>query len=206
LGKTRVLVAACEGSHRRTLAAFLEGRGHDVVVTSSGREAVAIAQLDSIDLVVTGPTMPGICGYELTRTLRELVPELPVILMSAGADTLDGVMLDSADTLGVLRTESGGARRDAKEPANLNAQRLEKLSRRERQVLDLIASGHANKMVAWLLSISPRTVEHHRAQVMRKTQSRSIADLVRLVLSDGEAGDREAMRFDTEHGAMVPAN
>jgi len=193
LSKTRVLVAACEGSHRRTLAAFLESRGHDIVITSSPLEAVAIAQRDCLAMVVTGPTMPGICGYELTRTLRRLLPELPVILMSAGADWLDDALLDNATAIGALAAESGGVCPGAKDPQPGDAGHLAKLTRRERQVLDLILSGHANKAIAWRLSISPRTVEHHRASVMRKTSSRSVADLVRRVLSDCEAAPATAM-------------
>jgi len=204
LRKTRVLVAACEGSHRRTLAAFLESRGHDVVITSSPLEAIAIAQRDSLAMVVTGPTMPGICGYELTRTLRRLLPELPVILMSAGADRLGEVLLDCASALGALAVEGREAGRGASELQHGDAQHLAKLTRRERQVLDLIVSGHANKAIAWRLSISPRTVEHHRASVMRKTSSRSVADLVRCVLSDSEGPPATAMPFDTKRGGTSP--
>jgi FixJ family two-component response regulator len=57
------------------------------------------------------------------------------------------------------------------------------LTGRERQVLDLIVMGHGNKTVAQMLSISPRTVENHRAQIMRKTMSRNVAALVHLALS-----------------------
>ncbi len=53
---------------------------------------------------------------------------------------------------------------------------------REREVLDLLVAGKANKMIAYLLGISPRTIEHHRAIIMDKMQAKSMPDLVRMVL------------------------
>jgi FixJ family two-component response regulator len=61
--------------------------------------------------------------------------------------------------------------------------RLQQLTPRERQVLDLVVSGETNKGVARHLEISERTVEIHRANVMRKMRATSLADLVRLVAS-----------------------
>ena len=62
-------------------------------------------------------------------------------------------------------------------------QRLLTLTEREHQVLDLIVAGKANKVVAYELSISPRTVEIHRSRVMEKMGARNLADLVRMALS-----------------------
>jgi len=61
--------------------------------------------------------------------------------------------------------------------------RVDALTTRERQVMDLVVSGFANKLIAHKLSISPRTVENHRARVMRKMGARSLAELVRLSLA-----------------------
>lgn len=68
---------------------------------------------------------------------------------------------------------AGGARHKA----------LSGLTPREREVLDLIVLGHGNKTVARMLSISPRTVENHRAQIMRKTHTSNVAGLVHLTLA-----------------------
>ena len=67
------------------------------------------------------------------------------------------------------------ARQDAKT-------RLAELTRREREVLDLVVAGRANKIIAFELKISPRTVELHRARVMDKMNARTVADLVRTAL------------------------
>jgi two-component system response regulator FixJ len=65
--------------------------------------------------------------------------------------------------------------------------RLESLTARERQVLDLIIDGASNKAVAASLAISPRTVEIYRANVMSKMRADSLSDLVRMTLSAGAA-------------------
>lgn len=122
-----------------------------------------------VDLVVTGHTMPGLCGYELTRALRETLPELPVILMSVGGEVMGAPLLEGAMSLGTLSVAASN--------------RLADLSKREREVLGLIVAGHGNKTVARMLAISPRTVENHRARIMRKTGSRNIATLVHLTLA-----------------------
>ncbi len=62
------------------------------------------------------------------------------------------------------------------------AQKLARLTPREREVLDMLVAGKANKRIAYLLGISPRTIEHHRATIMDKMQADSLPDLVRMVL------------------------
>jgi two-component system, LuxR family, response regulator FixJ len=71
--------------------------------------------------------------------------------------------------------------------------RLERLTRREREVMALVAAGHPNKVIAQLLRISPRTVEVHRARVMEKMQARSVSELVRFsMVMDMAAPPRSA--------------
>lgn len=72
-------------------------------------------------------------------------------------------------------------RRDELRRAEM-AQKLARLTPREREVLDMLITGKANKMVAYLLGTSPRTIEHHRAKIMDKMQADSLPDLVRMVL------------------------
>jgi two-component system CheB/CheR fusion protein len=66
---------------------------------------------------------------------------------------------------------------------------LARLSTRQRQVMELVVAGRANKMIAHLLNISQRTAENHRAVVMKKTGSRSLPDLVRLSLKAQQGRD-----------------
>lgn len=60
--------------------------------------------------------------------------------------------------------------------------RVERLTRREKEVMELVVAGHPNKVIAQLLRISPRTVEVHRARVMEKMQARSVSELVRAAM------------------------
>ena len=69
-------------------------------------------------------------------------------------------------------------------------QRLQSLSERERQVLDGLVAGKANKVIAFDLDISPRTVEIYRANAMTKMQARSLSELVRFVLLAGAKDDK----------------
>ena len=180
-----VLVAACEGSHRSTVVRYLEHRGFRVLVTDCRDKAKEIALSGGIELVLTGPVMPGLDGYALTRELREALPELPVILMSAGGDRLSNTLLDCALAVGEQNAERRPppVRGKSNGLCDFSHARVAKLTPREREILHLVARGYGNKTIARQLSISPRTVENHRAQVMRKTDARSLADLVRLDLS-----------------------
>jgi len=66
--------------------------------------------------------------------------------------------------------------------------RIASLSARERQVLELLVAGQPNKIIAFELDISPRTVEIHRAHVMEKMEARSLSDLVRAAIAAGISG------------------
>jgi FixJ family two-component response regulator len=74
-------------------------------------------------------------------------------------------------------------RRSAREEKAEVLSRIEKLTNRERQVLDVVVTGKANKVIAYELGVSQRTVEIHRARVMEKMQAKSLADLVRMHLA-----------------------
>ena len=79
--------------------------------------------------------------------------------------------------------QSVGGKANALNEARNTSARLALLTERERQVLELIVAGKANKVIAHELSISPRTVEIHRARVMEKMDAGNLADLVRKALA-----------------------
>ena len=150
--------------------------------------------------ILTDVRMPDMNGIELVRRLRARGVTLPVVVMTGHADVplaieairagvqnfiekpfTDDVLLDA------LRTALDGSADAAASAADrLVLERLRTLSARERQVLDGLIAGHANKVIAYDLGISPRTVEVYRANVMTKMQVRSLSELVRVtVLSHG---------------------
>lgn len=147
--------------------------------------------------VVTDVRMPEINGLEMVRRLRERGVLLPVIVITGHADVPlaieamhagvadfiekpfdDEALLSSVRSALVIGAEV----RDQVAQASDIITRLDSLSARERQVLDGLVAGHANKVIAYDLDISPRTVEVYRANVMTKMQARSLSELVRMTL------------------------
>lgn len=153
-------------------------------------------------VVVTDVRMPGMDGIELVRRLDELGVCLPVIVMTGHGDVplaveamKAGVIdfiekpYDDETMLRAIRTAL--ARGDQAEALDEEraafVRRIETLSMRERQVMEGLVAGKANKVIAYDLDISPRTVEVYRAHVMTKMQAKNLPDLVRAALVAGFA-------------------
>ena len=145
-------------------------------------------------------------GIEFLRKLKSEGVSVPVIVMTGHGDVplaVEAMKLGAFDflekpfdddaLLASVRAALGeGKKRSLQqsERAEVDA-RLALLSARERQVLDGLVAGKANKVIAYELGISPRTVEIYRANVMTKMQANSLSDLVRMALITG------ALRADT---------
>lgn len=161
----------------------------------------AIAFLEAVPTmehgcIVTDVRMPEMSGVELIARLKALGVPDPVIVitghadvpmaiqaMKAGvADFLEKPFSDEA-ILGAIR--SALARHSDQSEATAERERIRErlatLSRREREVLDGLVQGHANKVIAYDLAISARTVEVYRANVMTKMHASSLSELVRIV-------------------------
>jgi two-component system, LuxR family, response regulator FixJ len=150
--------------------------------------------------IITDVRMPGISGMELLRRLNDLKVRLPVIVMTGHGDVPLAVEamkygaadflekpFDDAVLLGAVRAAINRQDTDSRqqaERASIDA-RLAALSNREREVLNGLVAGHANKRIAFDLGISPRTVEIYRANLMTKMQAASLSELVRMALVSG---------------------
>lgn len=147
--------------------------------------------------VVTDVRMPEMTGIELVRRLKAQGFSAPIIMITGHADVplaveamkagvadfiekpfQDDVLLDAITT--ALRDGAEG-RRGAAEAAEITG-RLASLSGREGEVLKGLIAGHANKVIAFDLGISPRTVEIYRANVMTKMKAASLSELVRMAI------------------------
>lgn len=155
--------------------------------------------------VVTDVRMPGLSGIDLLRQLKARGSTIPVIVITGHGDiqlAVEAMKIGAADFLEkpfddeVLLTSVRSAidrvQKDTQretERADLN-NRLASLSVREREVLEGLVAGKANKIIAFDLGISPRTVEIYRAHVMTKMNAGSLSELVRMALLAGvlEAG------------------
>jgi two-component system response regulator FixJ len=144
--------------------------------------------------------MPDMDGLELQEELNRRQVKLPIIMvtghgdvplavraMKAGAVDFLEKPYDEAVLLASLArcAEAAHAEASHSTAASEIQVRLETLTERERQVLQLLAAGKPNKVIAYELTISPRTVEIHRARVMEKMRANSLAELVRMVVALG---------------------
>jgi two-component system, LuxR family, response regulator FixJ len=156
--------------------------------------------------VITDVRMPGISGIELLKRLGEMHVQLPVIVITGHGDVplaVEAMKNGAVDFLekpyedelllgsvrAALDRAHQSAARDARR-ADVEA-RLATLTNREREVLDGLVAGKPNKIIAFDLAISPRTVEIYRANVMTKMAAASLSELVRMALLSG-AMNREA--------------
>ncbi len=182
---------------RKSLAFLLASEGLPVRLHETASSFLDDASNVESGCIVTDVRMPGIDGIELIRRLRARGIALPVIVMTGHADVPMAVEAMKEGAVDFLEKPFGdeaflGAVRSALDRQEKNSQqgtqiaeiqgRFEALSERERQVLDGLVAGKANKVIAYDLGISPRTVEIYRANVMAKMQAKSLSELVRLAL------------------------
>ena len=146
--------------------------------------------------------MPGMSGLELQQELNMRGATIPVIFMTGHGDVPMAVEAmqhgafdflqkpfrdqDLLDRIQKAIVRDGKLRESLGEHARIRA-RLETLTEREREVLDLMIQGKQNKAVAQELGVSPRTIEIHRARVMEKMDVQSVAELVRMMLDQRQS-------------------
>lgn len=182
----------------RDALAFLLGAS-DFSVRSYASAQAFLEAIPSLQAgcVITDVRMPDIDGLELLRRLRNNEVGWPVIVITGHGDVplaVEAMKLGAVDfiekpyeadaLLGAVRfavtAQATNVKRDA-ERAGIE-ERLATLSARERQVLDGLVAGQPNKIIAYDLGISPRTVEIYRANVMTKMQAKNLSHLVRMAL------------------------
>ena len=151
--------------------------------------------------------MPDMSGLELQEEVARRHLDLPVIIMTGHGDVPLAVRamkagavdflekpFDDEKMLGSVRRalEIGSKARSRKAEAKAAKNLLASLTPRERGVLDKLVQGRSNKVVAYELGISPRTVEIHRAHIMGKMDASSLSDLVRVVLAAEQGNNGHA--------------
>jgi RNA polymerase sigma factor (sigma-70 family) len=144
--------------------------------------------------VLTDLRMPGMTGLELQAELAARHIEVPLVVLTAHGDVStaraalkNGAFeflekpVDDAQLVEVLGNalRVDRERRAAATARTTTDRRIERLTKREREILELIAAGHQNREIAAQLGISARTVEVHRARIMEKLECRSLAELMR---------------------------
>jgi len=150
--------------------------------------------------VITDVRMPEITGIDLLHQIKESKRDIPVIVITGHGDialAVEAMKVGAIDFLekpfdddlllaavrAALNTDADMAKHKA-ELADIH-DKLAALSNRERQVLEGLVAGKANKVIAFDLGISPRTVEIYRANLMTKMSANSLSDLVRMAMTAG---------------------
>jgi two-component system response regulator FixJ len=201
MSATKVHVIDDDADARNSLEFLLSTAEVDVLAYESAAAFLAVAA-DAQGCIITDLRMPEIDGMELVRRLGEMGVRLPIIVITGHGDVPLAVEAMRAgvrdfiekpfDDETILRAiesaladvDSGAG--DGGERSEYRA-RIDSLSARERQVLDGLVAGKANKVIARDLDISPRTVEIYRANVMLKMQADSLSALVRMAMIAGVA-------------------
>ena len=188
---------------RESLAFLLGAVGMEVRTYESALGFLDVAPNAEAGCVITDVRMPGLSGVDLLRRLRELKLGIPVIVITGHGDVplaVEAMKIGALDflekpfddevLLASVRSALNQLNQDQKRQAERNEieRRLAALSNRERDVLEGLVSGHANKQIAYDLGISPRTIEIYRANLMTKMQAASLSDLVRMALIAGILG------------------
>lgn len=182
---------------RDSLAFLLDASG--LASRTYDSSAALLARVPKLEpgCIVSDIRMPDMNGLEMVRRLGEMGVRHPVIVMTGHADVplaIEAVRagvkdfiekpFDDEALLASIRAAVADQVQSAEQAGvdNELRERLGSLSTRERQVLEGLVAGHANKVIAYDLAISPRTVEVYRANVMTKMQARSLSELVRMTI------------------------
>jgi DNA-binding NarL/FixJ family response regulator len=209
--RAKILIADDHGVLRAGLRALLNAAPDLTVVgeAADGDEAFRLTEELGPDVVLMDISMPGCGGIEATARLRQLRPNARVLILTfhedetllkeairAGASgyivkrAVESELINAIRAVlrGDLYVHSGMTRAllaDSSSPGPSSQMPVERLTPREMEVLRLIAQGHTNRQIAELLTISVRTVETHRANLMGKLQLESRVELVRYAAEHG---------------------
>lgn len=215
--RVRVLIVDDHAVLRQALRMLLESHDEIDVVgdVANGREAVQVAEELTPDVVLMDVVMPGLNGLDATRQIRKRCPNTRVLILSgyeeeeqiiealrAGAGGYLVKESDISELLLAIQAVSRGntyfssslSERDQGNDFLIRARSgdarsgFDRLTDREREVLQLIAEGHSNQSIADQLVISVKTVEAHKAHIMSKLGARNRTDLIRYAIRRGIIG------------------
>ena len=185
---------------RDALTLLLSLKGMSTQPFATADTFIQSYQPERAGCVLTDLRMPGMTGLELQAALAERHIDVPLVVLTAHGDVAtaraalkNGAFdflekpVDDDLLVEVLRNalRVDRERRAASSSRSAADRRLERLTGREREILALLAAGHQNREIAAQLSISPRTVEVHKARIMEKLQCQSLAELMRMSRAAG---------------------
>jgi RNA polymerase sigma factor (sigma-70 family) len=194
---TTVFVVDDDPQSRESLRYLLESVGLRVQTFASSQEFLDSYEDDSAGCLVLDMRMPGMSGLELMERLAEIGVELPVIVVTAYGDiptavrAMKGKAVDFMEKPVVQQRlleqvqkaiASDLKNREVRSDRKQITERYERLTPREREVMWLVVDGQSSKQIASELGVSFKTIEAHRAKIMKKMQVRSVPYLIRMSL------------------------
>src|SRR3984957_14700471 len=208
----RILIADDHDLMRRGLRALLESHpGWEICgEAANGREAVSLTEELKPDIIILDITMPELNGVDAARRILRSTPETEVLLLSVHySDQLIREILEAGIRGYIVKSDSdrdlviavealanhkpfftpratelilNHLHRRPNDPADPPETIGERLTTREREVVQLLSEGKSSREVATVLSISVKTAETHRANIMRKLEIHSVSELVRYAV------------------------
>jgi len=197
-----VFVVDDDAAMRESLRFLVESVGLDVETFERAEDFLARYDPELPGCLILDVRMPEVSGLELQERLAEYGSGLPIIMVTGYGDVpmavramrngaVDFIEKPFSDQHLIDRVQEAIARdrlrRTERKGRESVARRVSTLSAREREVLDLVVTGKANKVIANELGLSPKTVEVHRARLMKKLNVSSVAELVQLSLEHKQA-------------------
>ena len=212
MGTLRIMIADDHDLVRRGLKMLLEAHtGWKVCAEAhSGREAVAMAEEFRPDIAIMDISMPELNGIEAARKIKKISPNTEMLILSMHhTDQLVREIIETGAKGYIIKSDSDRSlvaavealavhkpfftscateimlesiRRKGSVPADVSQTVRERLTPREREIVQLLSEGKSSKEVAVILGISVKTSETHRANIMRKLEIHSVSQLVRYAV------------------------
>ena len=191
---------------RDILSTVCDTAGLDAECYDSAQSFLSAYRPEQAGCLVLDVLMEGMTGPELHAELKRRGSHLPIIYLTSHGDipmTVDAMKagavdfltkpVDARDFLERVRValEQGREAQLQSDAVSGQRRRLELLSTREREVMQLAVAGHANKVIAKRLGISHRTVELHRSHILQKTGTSNVLELAQLVAESGLTADSD---------------
>jgi two-component system CheB/CheR fusion protein len=205
-GPPTVFIVDDDAYVRAAIVAVIEADGGKAMAFATGEAFLEAYHPGHGDCLLIDAYLPGMNGIELLRSLRDAGHLLPAVMITGNSDVTMAVQamkagatdfIEKPVAAGDLLASIQRALEQAHDTEKVAAWReaaathLADLTPRQRQIMHLVLAGHPNKIIAADLAISQRTVENHRASIMKKTGSTSLPALARLALAAAWTGDGE---------------